>query len=95
MSETTDGQLDLGVLEELLHPVLLRGAHRDQVGPVAGQVPQQPDRRGRHETRAQHLPFGDLGQPHRVQPVGLRPARQVLDVAGVDQPRVQPAASSR
>ena len=41
----------------------------------------------RHETRAQHLPLGDLAQPHRVQPVGLRPAGQMLDVAGVDQPR--------
>ena len=83
-------QLDLGVLEQLLHPLLLRGAHPDQVRPVAGQVPQPPDLRGRHEAGPQHLPLGDLAQPHRVQPVGLGPPRQVLDVAGVDQPDLEP-----
>jgi hypothetical protein len=31
-----------------------------------------------------------LAQPHRVQLVGLGPARQVLDVTGVDQPHHQP-----
>ena len=55
------GQFDLGVFEELLHPVLLRGTHLDQAGPVASQVSQQPDRPGWHETGAQHLAFGDLG----------------------------------
>ena len=44
----------------------------------------------RHETGPQHLPLGDLAQPHRVQPVGLGPPRQVLDVLGVDQPRLEP-----
>ena len=31
-------QLQAGVLEQLLHPVLLRGAHVDQVDAVAGEV---------------------------------------------------------
>src|SRR4051794_12334792 len=74
------------VLEQLLHPLLLRGPHRQQVHPVAGQIAQRPDRRRWYEPRAQHLPFGDLAQPDRIQPVGLRPARQVLDVVRVDQP---------
>jgi len=42
-----------------------------------------------HKTRADHLPLRDLAQPHRVQ-VGLRATRQVLDIAGVDQPHLQP-----
>jgi hypothetical protein len=82
-------QFDLGVLQQLLHPLLLGGAHPDQVGPVAGQVPQPPDRRGRHEAWPQHLPLGDLGEPHRVQPVGLGPPRQMLDVFGVHQPDLE------
>jgi hypothetical protein len=37
-----DRQLDQCVFEELLHPLLLRGAGLDQVHPVAGQVPEGP-----------------------------------------------------
>src|SRR3954447_19404990 len=91
-SVTTAVSLIRGVLEQLLHPLLLRGASGEQVDPVAGQIPQLPDRRRRHEARAQHLPFGDLAQPHRIEPVGLRPARQVLDVLGVDQPGLKTGA---
>jgi hypothetical protein len=36
--------------------------------PVAGQVAQLPDRRRRHKAGTQHLPLGDLAQPHRIQP---------------------------
>ena len=85
-----DGKLDLGVLQQLLHPVLLRGAGGDQVGAVAGQVPQLADRRRRHEARPDHLPLGDLAQPGRVELVSLRAAGQVLDVLGVDQPGLEP-----
>jgi hypothetical protein len=83
-------ELDAGILQELLDPVLLRGADPDQVGPVAGQVPQPADLVGWHEAGSQHLSFGDLAQPDRVQHVGLRAPRQVTNVLGVDQPRVQP-----
>jgi len=48
-----------------------------------------PYRRWQHETRSQHLTFGDLAHPDRVDPVGLRPPRQVLDVARVDQSRLR------
>src|SRR4051794_34022560 len=68
------GQLDLGVLEHLLHPVLLRRAGVDQVQPIPGQVTQPADLYRGHEARAQHLPLGDLAQPHRVELVGLGPA---------------------
>jgi hypothetical protein len=75
---------------QLLHPLGLGGADRDQIGAVAGHVPQPTNRRWRDEAGPQHLPFGDLGKPHRVQPVGLGPARQVLDVFGIHQPDLKP-----
>jgi hypothetical protein len=58
--------LDAGVFQELLGPLLLRRPGSDQVGAVPGQVPQLADRRRRHEAWAEHLPLGDLGQPDGV-----------------------------
>ena len=84
-------QLDLRVLQQLLRPLLFRGARRHQVRAVAGEVPQPPDLRWRHEAGPDHLPLGDLAQPHRVQFAGLRAAGQVLDVAGAGQPGLEPA----
>jgi hypothetical protein len=83
-------ELDGSVLEQLLRPLLLRGAGRYQVGPVAGQVPQPADLWRWHEAGPQHLPLGDLAQPDRIQLVGLGPPRQVLDVLGVHQPGLEP-----
>jgi hypothetical protein len=90
MSLATTDSLIWASSSSLLHPLLLGGAHPHQVSAVAGQVPQPPDLRWWHEAGPQHLPLGDLGQPHRVQPVGLGSARQVLDVAGVHQPGLKP-----
>jgi hypothetical protein len=70
-------QLDLGVLQQLFDPLLFSGPGGDQIGAVAGQVPQPPDG-GRRDKTGQHLPLGDLAQPYRVQPVGGGPPRQVL-----------------
>jgi hypothetical protein len=42
---------------------------------VTRPVAQPADLWWGHEARAQHLPLGDLGQPHRVELVGLGPAR--------------------
>jgi hypothetical protein len=42
-------QLDPGVFELLLQPLRLAGAFGGQGGPVAGQIPQLPDRLRRHE----------------------------------------------
>jgi hypothetical protein len=77
MSEATTLSLIWASTRQLLHPLLLGGAHADQVGAVAGQVPQPPDLRWRHEAGAQQLPLGDLTQPDRdpagrswVDPVG-------------------------
>jgi len=43
-----------------------------------------------HEAGPQHLPLGDLAQPHSVEHIGLWSTRQMFDVARVDQPRIQP-----
>jgi hypothetical protein len=83
-------QLDLGVFEQLLHPLLLRAAFDDQIGPIAGDIPQPTDLWWRYEAGADHAPLSDLAQPDRIQPVSLGPTGQVLDVAGVDQPRLEP-----
>ena len=85
------GQLDQGVLQQLLQPLHVPGAVGGQVGPQPGVVPQPADLGGWDERGSQHAPLVELGQPHRIQLVGLGAARQVLDVAGVDQPHHQPA----
>ena len=84
-----DRKFDAGVLEELFDSILLRGPGTDLIDAVTGQIPQLPDRFGRHETGAQHLPFGDLAQPDRIQHIGFGSTGQVFDVAGIDQPRLQ------
>jgi hypothetical protein len=90
MSEATTDSLIWASSSSLLDPLLLGGAHPHQVGAVAGHVPQPADRRRWHEAGPQHLPLGQLAQPHRIQLVGLGPPRQVLDLAGVDQPDLKP-----
>ena len=90
MSEATTESLIWASSSELLDPLFLRGTHPDQVRPVTGQIPQHPDRRRRHEAGPEHLPLGELAQPHRVELVGLGSSREVLDVLGVDQPRLEP-----
>ena len=78
------------VLQDLLHPVLVPCLVLGQPGPGAGQRPQVPDRLRRHERAAEHAPLVQLAVPYAVEPVALAPAGQVLDVAGVDQPHLQP-----
>jgi hypothetical protein len=74
----------------LLHPLLLGGPGRHQIGPVAGHVPQLPDHRWWHEAGPQHLPLGQLAQPDRIQGVGLGTSREVLDITGIHQPDLEP-----
>jgi hypothetical protein len=88
-------EFDLGVLQQLLHPLLFGGADRDQVGPVAGHVPQLPDRSWGDEAGPQHLPLGELAQPDRIQRVGLGPSGEVLDVTAFTSQTSNPWASSR
>jgi hypothetical protein len=79
-------QLDLGVLQQLLRALLLPRPLLDQHPPASAQVPQLALPRRRDETRPQHPPPGQPGQPDRVQLAGLRPAGDVLDIAGVHHP---------
>ena len=72
------GDLDQGVLEQLLDPLLDPGAVLDQVEPGPGQIPHLAHRLGGHQRRGHHRPLGQLGQPHRVDLVGLRATRDVL-----------------
>jgi hypothetical protein len=84
------GQLDLGIFQQLLQALLLPGLLPHQSAAVTGQIPQPPDLLRVHQARAAHAPLGDLGQPHRVQPVGLGPPRRVLHMLGVQQPAGEP-----
>jgi hypothetical protein len=79
-------QFDLGVFQQLLHTLVLASPLMDKGAPVAGEVPQLPLPRRRHQAWPQHAPLGQLGQPDGVLCVRLRPARHVLDLAGVHQP---------
>lgn len=86
------GQFDLCVLQSLVHAVFVPGAFLDEHGAGAGVVPQLPHRVRRDERGADHAAFGKLGQPDRVQLVGLRAPGDVLHVTCVDQPAVQAAS---
>jgi hypothetical protein len=82
--------LDLGVLEQFFDALLFAGAVLPQGAAVAGEVAQPSDVGRMHQRGSAHAPLGHLGQPHRVGPIRLGPARHVLDLAGVDQPAVKP-----
>ena len=82
--------LDLGVLEQLFDPLLLAGAVLHQGAAVAGEIAQPTDLGRLHQRGPAHATLGDLRQPDRVGPIRLRPARHILDLAGVDQPAVKP-----
>lgn len=55
---------------------------------VAGQAPQGTERRRRHEARAKQAGLEQPTQPLGVGDVGLS-ARELLDVLGVDQEKVE------
>jgi hypothetical protein len=80
------GQFHLGVFQQFLGALLLPGPLLDQGAAVAGQVPQLPLRPAGDEAGPEHAALGELAQPDRVDLVGFGPARDVLDVAGVDHP---------
>ena len=79
-------EFDLRVFQRLLQPQLLPRLIVDQAAPIAGDIAQPLDRLGPHQAGPAHASFDDLGQPHGVELVGLRPAGDVLDVSGVEQP---------
>jgi hypothetical protein len=90
MSVATVDSLIRASLSSLLQPLHVPGTFLSQVGPQPGVVAQLADLGGWDEGGAQHAPLVELGQPHRIELVGLGAARDLLDVASVDQPHAQP-----
>ena len=89
MSVATVPSLIRASSSSLLQPLLVAGAVAGQVGAEPGVVPQPADLGGWDERGPHHAPLVQLGQPDRIQLVGLGTAWQVLDVVGVDQPHDQ------
>jgi hypothetical protein len=79
------GQLDPGVLEHLVQPLLFPGAFFDLRAAVTAQVAQLADLAWRHEARADQSVFDQLTDPRRVGDVGLA-SRHVTQVLCVEQP---------
>ena len=71
------------------------GAVADQLEPGAGQVAQRPDLRRRHERRPQQAHLRQPGDPLGVEPVGLRPPRQLPAWEELTSCTARPADSSR
>jgi hypothetical protein len=78
MSVATVPSLIRASSSSLLQPLHLPAALGGQVGPQPGGVPQLADLGRWDKRRPQHAPLVEPGQPHRIQLVGLGPARQVL-----------------
>ena len=73
------GELDRGVLQQLLQPDRVPGPVTHQLDPVAGQVPQPADLRCRHERRCDQPVLEELGDPLRVLHIRF-PTRHRLHV---------------
>ena len=89
-SEITDVSLICASSRSFSSRCFSRVWSRTSAAPVAGEVPQPPDRLGVHQAGPAHAPLGDLGQPHRVEFVGLRPAGDVLDMPALSSQHSKP-----
>jgi len=67
-----------------MHPVGFAGAFLNDGLAIAREIPQLPDRCGRHETLPDEPVLEQLGDPHAVLHVGL-PTRHLPDLRGVGQ----------
>jgi hypothetical protein len=79
------GQLDPRVLQHLLQPLNGPGPLLGQPSAVSGQIPQQPNRTRRHETRAHQPVLDQLRDPQRIGDIGLA-AGHIMQMLGVDDP---------
>src|SRR6266542_3745107 len=75
--------------QQLLEPLDVPGPVPGQVDPQPGVVAQLADLGWGNKAGPQHAPLGQLGQPDRIELVGLGPARDVLDLPSVDQLHAQ------
>ena len=87
-------ELDAGVFHQLVQSSGFALAVPDLSLAVAGQVPQRPDRLGRHQTPAEQPGLGEAAQPLRVGHIGLSPG-DLLHVTGVDQRAREPVFQDR
>ena len=78
------GQLDPGILQQLLQPLDLPAAFSSHRRAGPGQVPQLADWGGRHEGAVDQAVRTQLGQPRGVGDVAFA-AGQVLHLSSVDQ----------
>lgn len=83
-------ELEVGVLEDLVDALHVRGALAHELLPCSGQVAQVLDARLRDEARADEAVGEQVRDPHRVVHVGLATGH-VLDVARVRQDEVEVA----
>ena len=88
MSVATQSSLTPVSSSALWRRLASRAALLDLGLAIAGEVPERPDRLGRHEARAQEPGLGELGEPRRVGDVGLS-AGDLLDVAGVHEQQLE------
>ncbi len=80
------GQLDEAVFEQFLDALLVLGSVLDEVDSQPGVVRQLAGLHRGDEDGAQHPALVEFGESNRVELVGIRPARHLLHIAGVDQP---------
>jgi len=84
------GELDVGTLQQLQHPVAHRRPRLDQRAPVPHQLAQVADRGRGHEALGDQAVAHQLRDPLRILHVGLA-AGHVLDVMGVADDQVDVA----
>ena len=80
------GELDQGVLEQLLQALGVAGALGDEVVAEARVVPELAHLLARHEAGPEHPPLVQLAEPDRVQLVRFWASGHVFHVPGVDEP---------
>jgi hypothetical protein len=85
---THAGELDVGPLQQLQHPIARRRPDLDQRAPVAHQLAQVADRGRRHEALGDQTVADQLRNPLRVLHICLA-AGHVLDVVGVAHDQVE------
>ncbi len=82
------GQLEIGILQHLLHAVSNAVTLLTQRDPVAGQVPQFANRLRRHKAALQQSVLQQFRQPRTVPPIGLL-SRNGLNVLRIHQPQLE------
>ena len=78
------GELDVGVLQDLVDPVLVANHFAHRLSPRSRQIAQLPDRSRRHEARRNQPVCQQIGNPGRIVHVALA-TRNVAHLLGIGQ----------